>query len=158
MQFTQLSLTVYKHQRQLNLSSDYVSWWIAKTISSCLPLLQTFNISKHSLLNIPTKQVSKRGYTQPTSSENTDKKSNSGIKLPPKQDKPRDQYLDLLSPQTQVLIHQHWNIMKKSQGNISPRNPIYPITAGLQKLKHARHLIQKRLFFGKDRSENLGKG
>ena len=68
----QLSLTLYKHQGQLNLSLDYVSWWIAKIISSYLPLLRAFNVSKHSLLNIPTNQVRKRGYTQPTFSENTD--------------------------------------------------------------------------------------
>ena len=48
--------------------------------------------------------------------------------------------------------------MKISQGNMSPRKPRCPVTAGPQKLKHARGLIQKRLFCGKDRSENLGKG
>ena len=42
-----------KQQRQLNLSPDYVSLWVAKIISFCLPLFSSFNISKHSPLNIP---------------------------------------------------------------------------------------------------------
>ena len=74
MQFTQLSLTLYKQQRLSNLSPDYVSSWIAKIISSILPLLQAFKISKHSLFNISTKQVSKRSSNQPTFSENSDSK------------------------------------------------------------------------------------
>ena len=49
-----------------------VTLWIAKIISSYLPLLPTFIISKHSLLNIPTKHVSKTDSTQPKFSENTD--------------------------------------------------------------------------------------
>ena len=48
--------------------------------------------------------------------------------------------------------------MKISQENMSPRIPWYTVTAGPQKLKHARDLIQKWLFCGKDMSENLGKG
>ena len=48
--------------------------------------------------------------------------------------------------------------MKISQENMSPRIPWYTVTAGPQKLKHARDLIQKRLFCGKDRSENLQTG
>ena len=41
---------------------------------------------------------------------------------------------------------------------MSPRNSKCPVTACPQKLKHARDLIQKRLFCGKDRSENLQTG
>ena len=38
---------------------------------------------------------------------------------------------------------------------MSLSNPICPVSADPQKLKHARDLIQKRLFYGKERSENL---
>ena len=48
--------------------------------------------------------------------------------------------------------------MKISQGNMSPSNPVCPVTADAQKLKHARDLVQKSLFCGKERSENLRKG
>ena len=129
MKFTQLALTLYKHQRQLNFSPDYVSWQMAKIIPS-------------SLANIVWI------YTQQT---------NSGIKLRLKYDKPRDQYQDLISPQTQMCTHQYRYIINISQGNIWPRNPICPVTAGPQKLNHAKDQIQKRLFCWKDRSENLGK-
>lgn len=41
---------------------------------------------------------------------------------------------------------------------MSPRNPSYPTTAGTEKLKHATDTVQKRLFRGRERGENLGKG
>ena len=41
---------------------------------------------------------------------------------------------------------------------MSPRNPSYPNTAGTEKLKHETDTVQKRLFRGRERGENLGKG
>ena len=81
MQFIQLSLILYKHQRQLKLSHDYVSWWTAKIISSCLLLLPT------TLANIPSwKYPQNRSVKGATFSQYSLKiqteNSNSGIKLP----------------------------------------------------------------------------
>lgn len=59
MQFSQFHQHCTKHQRQLDLSPDNVSLWIAKIFSSCPPLHPASHISKHSLWNVPTKQVSK---------------------------------------------------------------------------------------------------
>ena len=50
------------------------------------------------------------------------------------------------------------NIMNNSQENISPSNPSYPITAGPKKLKHAIDTVEKWLFWGRERSENMGEG
>jgi hypothetical protein len=75
--------------------------------------------------------------------------SSPGTKLPPKQDKPRNQYLDQSSPQTQIPQYQHRNIMNKRQENKSPAEPRDPITAGPMISKHATDLMQKRLSGGK---------
>ena len=54
--------------------------------------------------------------------------------------------------------HEHRNIMNNSQENISPRKTSYDFTAGPEKLKHARDLMQKRFYGGRERNENLRMG
>ena len=49
------------------------------------------------------------------------------------------------------------NIMN-SQENISPSNPSYPIRVGPEQLKHAIDSVEKWLFWGRERSENMGEG
>ena len=45
--------------------------------------------------------------------------------------------------------HQHRNIMSNIQKNMSLRKPSYAFTAGPEKLKQARDLVQRKLFGGK---------
>ena len=54
--------------------------------------------------------------------------------------------------------HEHKDIMNNSQENISPGKTSYDFTAGPEKLNHARDLMQKRFYGGRERNENLRMG
>ena len=54
--------------------------------------------------------------------------------------------------------NQNRNIMNNSKETMSPRKPSYACIAGPEKLKHARDMMQKMLYEGRDRSENLRMG
>ena len=70
---------------QLHLSPEYISLWIAKILFPCPPPLLDFKIIQNSLLNMPTKLVSKvAALTQ--HSENLDSKQLPRNKLQDKQE------------------------------------------------------------------------